>query len=369
VELGLVPIGAVFLIIFTAMMSFVIQWDWPTRVCLVLVGIAASFYIVPLYTLLQHRAPKNSKGNLVATSNFVNVAGGMLAVAVFYLITFSLEKALPLFSNRQLAGTELELIGNRVLELEDRMQIPKILFLTLSVLTAGMLLLLCRKLPDFFVRTLLWLRSHGRYRLKVVGVNNLPSDGAVILATNCDRFETCMQVVTATDRFTRFVLLESEDDERPPWLLRYLAKRTGLVALPAKGAAEDIRTRALARASRAIAEGNLLGITAVGDAPPEELARLLGDLRKENSVPILPVYCGALTAESKSAKIRRMLVVIGHPVPTGSTTEEIQQSVKVLGEWMRQIDQSGAPALTAMIPGVASASLKVATAPGRPAHP
>src|SRR5205823_14389490 len=91
VELGLVPIGAVFLIVFTASMAFFLQWPWPTRICLVLAGVAASFYIVPLYTLLQHRAPKNSKGSLVATSNFINVAGGLFAVGVFYLVTWSLE--------------------------------------------------------------------------------------------------------------------------------------------------------------------------------------------------------------------------------------------------------------------------------------
>src|SRR5262249_56518252 len=90
-----------------------------------------------------------------------------------------------------------------------KMQMPKILFLLASALTAATLYLLCRQLPDFFVRSLLWLRSHGRYRLKVIGLNNLPSEGPVILATNCDRFETCMQVVTAPDPFTRFFFFQS----------------------------------------------------------------------------------------------------------------------------------------------------------------
>ena len=48
-----------------------------------------------------------------------------------------------------------------------------------------------------------------------------------------------MQVVTATDRYTRFILLESEDDERPPWLLRYLARRTGLIPLSETGVARE----------------------------------------------------------------------------------------------------------------------------------
>src|SRR5207244_12639176 len=86
VELGLVPIGAVFLILFTGLMAVAIQWKWPTRLCLVMVGVAASFYIVPLYTLLQHRAPKDSKGNLVATSILFNVVVRMLDVYSFYIV-------------------------------------------------------------------------------------------------------------------------------------------------------------------------------------------------------------------------------------------------------------------------------------------
>ena len=46
-------------------------------VCLILIGFFTGFYIVPLFTLLQHRAPKASKGDLIATSNFINVTGAM----------------------------------------------------------------------------------------------------------------------------------------------------------------------------------------------------------------------------------------------------------------------------------------------------
>ena len=116
----------------------------------------------------------------------------------------------------------------------DQEMVPRFLFCGASLMTLGILLLLCKQLPDFFVRALLWLRSHGRYRLRVIGLNNLPSDGPAILATNCDRFESCMQVLAATDRYTRFILFESAADGPPRPLLRYLARRTGLVVLHPK---------------------------------------------------------------------------------------------------------------------------------------
>jgi acyl-[acyl-carrier-protein]-phospholipid O-acyltransferase/long-chain-fatty-acid--[acyl-carrier-protein] ligase len=361
VELGLVPIGAVFLIVFTAAMAVLISWVWTTVVCLILVGVAAGFYIVPLYTLLQHRAPKDSKGNLVATSNFINVAGGLLAIGVFYGLTGGLERLLGLNVSKK-----------SIQDLEFQLYIPRILFVALSLMTAGMLFLLCRKLPDFFVRALLWLRSHGRYRLKVVGQHNLPSEGPVILATNCDRFEMCMQVVTATDRFTRFVLLESPDDERPPWLLRFLARRTGLVALSARGVSHEVWNKALAKASRALREGHLVGVTADGDGPAADKVRLLDELRATTGAPILPVYCGVLSPHPSPhgppPLVRRMQVVIGHLLPPTTTAVEVQRALDRLGEWMRATDQAGEPALTVKIPGAAGAwpSTPVSDHPARP---
>ena len=47
-----------------------------------LIGFFTGFYIVPLFTLLQQRAPKTSKGDSIATSNFINVVGAIVASLV-----------------------------------------------------------------------------------------------------------------------------------------------------------------------------------------------------------------------------------------------------------------------------------------------
>jgi MFS family permease len=372
VELGLVPIGAVFLILFTTLMALVLQWAWVTRICLVLAGMAASFYIVPLYTLLQHRAPKDSKGSLVATSNFINVAGGLVAVGVFQFVTWALKHSYGLDLSLQDAQENTAKLPEYIAQLQTKIQLPRLLFLAASLLTAATLYLLCRQLPDFFVRSLLWLRSHGRYRLKVVGLNNLPSEGPVILATNCDRFETCMQVVTATDRFTRFILLESDPDERPPWLIRYLARRTGLVALAPTGETREAWEKAYTKASATLSQGNLLGITADGRKPHDEMLKLFEGLRQSSDAPILPVYCGALSPhklhDGRESLIRRMQVVIGQPVAPNATPEQIRQRIHLLGEWMRQTDLAGTPIATSMIPEAVDA-LPIATGPIHPKRP
>src|SRR5262249_13887412 len=86
VELGLIPIGAVGMIVATVTAAFTLQWLPGLIACIIAMGFFTGFYIVPLYTLLQHRAPKVSKGDSIATSNLINVTGAILASLVFFLI-------------------------------------------------------------------------------------------------------------------------------------------------------------------------------------------------------------------------------------------------------------------------------------------
>jgi MFS family permease len=69
-----------------------IDHDSALVVALIVIGFFSGFYMVPLYTLLQHRAPKQSKGELIATSNFINVTGAIAASALFFFLVFLAKK-------------------------------------------------------------------------------------------------------------------------------------------------------------------------------------------------------------------------------------------------------------------------------------
>src|SRR5262249_44724815 len=73
VELGLVPLGTLGMALALLLSGLTMHWEIALIVTLVLIGFFSGFYMVPLYSLLQHRAPKTSKGDLIATSNFINV--------------------------------------------------------------------------------------------------------------------------------------------------------------------------------------------------------------------------------------------------------------------------------------------------------
>src|SRR5262245_8371426 len=86
VELGLVPLGCIGMILATAIVALDFEHTIALGVALIIMGFFSGFYMVPLYTLLQHRAPRASRGDMVATSNFVNVTGAMAASLLFFIL-------------------------------------------------------------------------------------------------------------------------------------------------------------------------------------------------------------------------------------------------------------------------------------------
>jgi MFS family permease len=453
VELGLVPLGAVGMIVSALVAAFALDWLPGLVGCLVLIGFFSGFYMVPLYTLLQHRAPKTSKGDLVATSNFINVTGAIAASVLFFVLVFlahrlgvtpevkqkdiahgtltlldydkrtgrprefrlvrerggSLHRQVrpagqdedPWGDEEEFSGKPIEIeaegvergdevaisrytlqmgegnvIHYRLRPASEPMEpaynneaLPRYLFIGAGAMTLIILILLCRQLPDFFVRALLWLRSHGRYHLKVIGVHHLPTEGGVILATNCDGLEKCMQVITATDRFTRFILLErdGEVERERPRFLAYLARRTRLVTLHLPQDGPPAWDWALAKGIQAIQEGNLLGVTVDGEDCPLEAERFVDELRGSAPAPVVPVYCGSADTNG-TERMARVRVVIGQPLRPEVTVAEARLSIRLLGEWIHQTEEAGVAPATALIPAVSSAS-PTGSALDRPGRP
>src|SRR5262249_11661100 len=89
VELGLVPLGAVGMVLAAVLAAVTINWLPGLVASLIVIGFFSGFYMVPLYTLLQHRAPKTSKGDLIATSNFINRTRAIAASVLFFVLVFA----------------------------------------------------------------------------------------------------------------------------------------------------------------------------------------------------------------------------------------------------------------------------------------
>src|SRR5262245_13474679 len=92
VELGLIPIGAAGMIFGCILAGISLGYIPGLIACTVLIGICTGFYLVPLFTLLQYRAPKTSKGDMIASSNFINVTGAIAASVMFLALIAAAQK-------------------------------------------------------------------------------------------------------------------------------------------------------------------------------------------------------------------------------------------------------------------------------------
>jgi MFS family permease len=395
VELGLVPIGALGMVTATVVAALALDRIPTLIVCIVLIGFFTGFYIVPLFTLLQHRAPKASKGDSIATSNFINVTGAIVASLVFFCMSFVAEQtglapALPQ-SGDEVRGALREDpeyvkgrphrvdIGGRVVEARPegphpallkverglqagdevvertyslgdvtyhRVQsaasaprpvynnqgVPRLLFLSAGFMTLFTLLLLWRQLPDLFLRTLVWLRMQRRCRLEVAGMNHLPGHGPVILATNAAGADPCLHVLSATDRTTRFLLADGDRQRLPGLLLLPLLARTSLVRVR-PGTADSGADPALRRAEKALGRNEVVALP-FGDAGANGTAeRVLEGLGAR--APVVPVYYEVAPAPAKKRR-QRVYVVGGAPLPAGASAEAVRAEIRRLGEEFRK---------------------------------
>jgi MFS family permease len=420
VELGLVPIGSLGMILAAVIAAAVLGWLKGLIACIILIGFFTGFYIVPLFTLLQHRAPKTSKGDSIATSNFINVTGAIIASLLFFVLVFAAqrtglapevkqrdrvavgtlvedpdyERGRPhRFVLRLDGGGEHEVTanghgrprtaievegdesidpfagrlkaGDRVVESTYRLGkathhrlrregeplrpvynnsgLPRLLFLGAGLMTLVTLLILWRQMPDLLLRTLIWLRTAPRYRLAIDGMHHLPTDGPVILATNAPGVEACLQVLSATDRTTRFLLAPGEGEGRLPLLLRLQAAGTNVGPLPPGGVlccnGEDLSDRA----ARVLARGEVFGLSLTTPGADG----LLDRLGARAAVPVLPVYYAAGRSLTKRGR-HEVFIVAGAPLPPGTTAEAVRQELARLGEGLDQRQREGQAAQHAL---------------------
>lgn len=407
VELGLVPLGALGMIAALVLASFSIHSTLVLIIGLVLIGLGASLYLVPLYSLLQYSAPKGSKGMSVATNNFTAVIGAMLASIVFISLvqaTRSVGIAEPLVARDVATGkltylkgqrhhpesfsvttdagakplhveahggapgnkksfwaeflpaffgegspnvikvdddvhegdavivSEYTLKGTRYFYLRpanedmprlfDQEEVPRFLFLGAAVMMFVILTLLCLRLADFPLRSLIFLRSLGQPHLRVLGYQNLPT-AVSIMVTNTRNLEETMPIISGIVRPIHLILPASDGTNGSAGPQRYLAGRAGTRFLsPSLGATE---MHAVAQTARAeMARG--FWVVLSNYLPEEQFNLLLSELEKGTSYRVVPV-ASLPTPQQPQGKSFRNMVIIGESLPAGSSAGEVRKSL------------------------------------------
>jgi 1-acyl-sn-glycerol-3-phosphate acyltransferase len=195
-ELGLVPIGAFGMSLFTLDLWWIGQpWATPAEPLgvaaflstfaglrivadLLLLAMSGGFMIVPMYTLVQWRTDPSETSRVIAGNNIIN--------ALFMVV-----------GAVALAG--LFAAGLTTVQV----------FLALALVNAAVAVHIYTVVPEFLLRFVVWVLSNVVYRLDVTGHRNVPIDGPVVLVANHVSFIDWFVMAAAIKRPARFVMHHS----------------------------------------------------------------------------------------------------------------------------------------------------------------
>jgi len=327
VEIGLVPLGSIGMTVFAIDLFFAsgrfaamgngglaqfFAQPGASRIIvdLALLALSAGLYSVPLYALIQTRGDRRRLARIVAANNILN--------AVFMVLASLMAAAL----------------------LTAGLTIPQ-LFLVTALMNAAVALYIYRLVPEFLLRFLAWVLSHTLYRIRSVGTDRIPAEGAAVLACNHVSFVDAVLIMGESPRPIRFVM-----DHRifkVPVMNWFFRQARAIAIAPAREDAAMLE-RANQRIDAALADGDLVcifpegKITSSGELNPfkQGVQRIV----ERNPVPVYPMalrglwgsffsrYGGAAFSRPVEARLRRGLrskveLIVGEPLPPSQVTPEV----------------------------------------------
>ncbi|HEX5010373.1 MAG TPA: MFS transporter, partial [Planctomycetota bacterium] len=324
VELGLVPLGAVFMSIGIlglalvpaspaegdALAGVLAAWA-PATACVLMLGVAGGLFIVPLTANLQLLAPEDGKGRYMAFGNFVSFIGVFLsagALALMNLARFTPREvalALGLFS---IAGTLVSLL----------------------------------LLPEAFLRLVAWLLAHSAYRIRVLHGERIPEKGGALLVANHVSWVDWLILSVITRRKIRFLIQRQYYEWRP---IHWLLEMAGCIPVASGDTAETV-AESLAKAGEQLEQGHVVGIFAEGTitrtGQMQTIRRGYQRIVLGHGVPIIPIYLDGLWGSVFSHEGGRFLrhlprhlpypvtVVVGEPLPARAEPWHIRAALQRL---------------------------------------
>ena len=202
---------------------------------------------------------------------------------------------------------------------------------------------LLRRLPNFFLRVLLLPLAHGLYSIRVVGRENVPLEGPVLLVSNHVSFIDAMLIAMANRRLTRFLMLRAYYDlPVAGWFFR----ATGCIPVSSgdgpKALAESFR-----RARAYMLSGQAVCIFAEGEisrhGQMQRFKKGFERMVEGSDAPVVPVHLdevwGSLFSFSEGRLLfkrprrlpYRVTVSFGAPLPATATAFEVRQAILALG--------------------------------------
>src|SRR5580693_4560564 len=311
VELGLVPLGAVFMGIFCIFLYASRGSYTLSVISLSLLGLSSGLFIVPLNAYLQQRSENHEKGRIIATNNFYNTVGLLLASAA-------------------LKGLHGQLHVS-----------PDKFMLIFGIVTLISSIYIVSVVPEFLVRFVLWLATHTLFKIRIVGQENVPFRGPALLVANHMSHIDGFLINACIQRFIRFMVWKPYY-ELP--VLNWFFKLTKAIPVGTGGPRDVVASIRAAR--KELEEGHMVcifaegAISRTGNLLP--FRRGLEKIVDGLDVPVIPVHLDRLWGSIFSFERGRFLwkwpkripypvtVSFGTPMPASSSAHEVRQAIQEL---------------------------------------
>lgn len=310
VELGLVPLGAIGISVGAILFYNFIPTMSMMLVSLLITGLSAGLYIVPLNANLQQRADKQYKGELIATSNFFSMVGVLLASCTLYIM-------------------------NDLMLIEPQKVIVIFSFVTLFLTSLTVYIM-----PRKMLRFLIWLVMNLFYRIHTSGLKHIPESGPALIVSNHLSFADGILLGISIDREVCFMI--REEFYKIP-VFNWILKMSGAIPVPkGRRVLESLTT-----ANQALKDGKIVCLFAEGGI--SMTGNILGFKRGYEKIvegtdaPIIPAHLdnlwGSIASYSGGEFFSKFPISIPYPVrvsfgpPMASTTSpfELRQAVLALG--------------------------------------
>ncbi|WP_371193328.1 MFS transporter [Glaciecola sp. SC05] len=342
IELGIVPFGAILITIFMYLLSqepaigaylpefadisqesplsndallplseVMSTGDMPYHfIWMGLIGIAAGFYTVPLYALIQGRTSEDSRSRVIAANNVLN-ALFMVGSAVLGILTLSV-------------------LG---------WDIPQ-LFLLLAGLNLLISIYIYTKVPEFFLRFLVYLLAICLYRVKTRGEQYIPETGPAVIAANHVSFVDWMFILAASPRPIRFVIFAPI--YYSPYL-NWLFRMAKAIPIDSEKANPEAFNKAFNNIAKALDDGELVGIFPEGkltsDGEIDIFRRGIERIIERSQVPVIPMYLGGLWGSMFSRKRKLRLPRLKWSLVSVNADEPIPAKVLKVELLQQKVEQ------------------------------
>lgn len=301
IETGHIPLGMLLVVVSMVPIPFVSN---PTVLAILftLAGLGGGLFLVPLNSLLQYNTKPHTAGRILSISNLVQalILAGFLAIYSVLQYYFKLE--------------------------------PQYFLLGLGFVATICFSWSIFNMPQSLLRSLLKV-VFSRYQLRVLGVQNIPDNGPVLMVGSHHSFIDWAVLQMASPRP---LCIASNKDHFDRWYLRAILKRLGMIRIDRRDP-----SAALKKVREALLAGKAVVLFPTGEVSkaPHIVPFMMdySEAVKDTGASVLPFYIQGLWGSRYSysnsdmygaSAGRTVTVIFGQTIPSDTPESEIRTIIR-----------------------------------------